>query len=328
MKKKNIKYPKIDLVYTWVDGNDSQWKLEKRKYMQLEKNKNLAHSAEANRYRNVNELKYSLRSVEKFSTFINNIYIVTNGQIPTWFNNKDSNSKNQKIKIIKHHQIMDSKFLPTFSSVAIEANLHKIPGLSEYFIYLNDDVFFGKRCHPENFLDAQFNKIKKQYEFKTKVFLRSKTVPLRSTPINKDDYYFRDGIFYTHQFLEKHIDRIKINQRYTIRHGGCIMQKSVLARIEKLLKDKKHWNSTNARFRKNNSIKLISLFYPYYALKNKNAIRSDIRCISVSTNFENNYPKILQTRPHMFCLNSLPEFNEQLRLFFKKYFPEKSQFEK
>ena len=38
-----------------------------------------------------------------------------------------------------------SPFLPTFSSPAIEANLHRIPGLSEHFLYFNDDVFLGKK---------------------------------------------------------------------------------------------------------------------------------------------------------------------------------------
>jgi hypothetical protein len=38
-----------------------------------------------------------------------------------------------------------SPFLPTFSSPAIEANLHRIAGLSEHFLYFNDDVFLGKK---------------------------------------------------------------------------------------------------------------------------------------------------------------------------------------
>lgn len=41
--------------------------------------------------------------------------------------------------------------LPTFSSPAIETHIHRIPGLSQKFIYLNDDVMFGKDVWPDDF---------------------------------------------------------------------------------------------------------------------------------------------------------------------------------
>ncbi len=41
--------------------------------------------------------------------------------------------------------------LPTFSSPSIEAHLHRIPGLSDKFLYLNDDVMFGKDVWPDDF---------------------------------------------------------------------------------------------------------------------------------------------------------------------------------
>ena len=46
---------------------------------------------------------------------------------------------------------MNKSHLPTFSSPAIEAHLHRIPGLSDKFIYLNDDVMFGKEVWPDDF---------------------------------------------------------------------------------------------------------------------------------------------------------------------------------
>ena len=41
-----------------------------------------------------------------------------------------------------------------FSSPAIEAHLHRIPGLSKKFIYFNDDVFLGAPTMPEDFLSV------------------------------------------------------------------------------------------------------------------------------------------------------------------------------
>jgi len=46
---------------------------------------------------------------------------------------------------VTHDEIFVNKsHLPTFSSPAIEAHIHRIPGLANRFIYLNDDVMFGK----------------------------------------------------------------------------------------------------------------------------------------------------------------------------------------
>ncbi len=41
-----------------------------------------------------------------------------------------------------------------FSSPAIEAHLHRIPGLSKKFIYFNDDVFLGAPTKPEDFVSV------------------------------------------------------------------------------------------------------------------------------------------------------------------------------
>ena len=45
--------------------------------------------------------------------------------------------------------------LPTYSSPAIESHLHRIPGLSKWFLYLNDDVMLGQNVWPQDFFTAQ-----------------------------------------------------------------------------------------------------------------------------------------------------------------------------
>ena len=46
---------------------------------------------------------------------------------------------------------LNQSHLPTFSSPAIESHIHRIPGLSDKFIYLNDDVMFGAQVWPDDF---------------------------------------------------------------------------------------------------------------------------------------------------------------------------------
>eukprot|EP00039_Didymoeca_costata_P011413 m.160069 g.160069 ORF g.160069 m.160069 type:complete len:1577 (-) comp15166_c0_seq2:5-4735(-) len=101
----------------------------------------------ASRFQDNSELQYSLRSIEKFAPWVRQIFIVTNGQIPSWLN-----LDHPRLTVVTHEDIFENKsHLPVFSSPAIEANIHRIPGLSENFIYLNDDVMFGTPIWPDDF---------------------------------------------------------------------------------------------------------------------------------------------------------------------------------
>jgi hypothetical protein len=56
------------------------------------------------------------------------------------------------VTIVDHREIFgDDGVLPTFNSHAIESCLHRIDGLSDHYLYLNDDVFFGRRVTPSVF---------------------------------------------------------------------------------------------------------------------------------------------------------------------------------
>ncbi|NXP97329.1 GNPTA phosphotransferase, partial [Vidua macroura] len=101
----------------------------------------------ASRFEDNEELRYSLRSIEKHAPWVRHIFIVTNGQIPSWLN-----LDNPRITIVTHQEIFQNvSHLPTFSSPAIESHIHRISGLSQKFIYLNDDVMFGKDVWPDDF---------------------------------------------------------------------------------------------------------------------------------------------------------------------------------
>lgn len=142
-----IDYGPIDIVYTWVNGADPDWVALRNQYLVYYKPiVNNPDSIQKNRYRNRDELKYSLRSIYQFAPFVNHIYVVTANQVPSWF------KPHPKITIINHSEIFQNKLhLPSFNSQAIEANLHHIPGLSEKYIYLNDDVFLGSYVQPSDF---------------------------------------------------------------------------------------------------------------------------------------------------------------------------------
>ena len=134
----------IDLVYLWVDGNDPEWLAKKNKFTGIEFTQNQTNCK--GRYANNNELKYSLRSVEKYLPWIRKIFIVTDNQTPDWID-----TSHPKIEIIDHKDILPPEALPCFNSLVIEYFLFKIPNLSEHFLYANDDMFVAAHLSPEFF---------------------------------------------------------------------------------------------------------------------------------------------------------------------------------
>lgn len=136
---------KVDIVYLWVDGNDKEWIESKRRALEAI-DKIAASQPMAGRYDDTDELKYSLRSVEKFAPWVNMIYIVTADQTPSWLN-----VNHPKIRLVSHGEIIEPRHLPTFNSHTIELSIPHIKGLSERFLYANDDMFIAKPIGPEFF---------------------------------------------------------------------------------------------------------------------------------------------------------------------------------
>lgn len=136
----------IDLVYLWVDGNDPQW-LAKRNAFTGDVAKDTEINCEG-RYANNDELRYSLRSVEKYAPWIRKIFIVTDNQTPDWLD-----VSNPKVEIVDHREIMPKESLPCFNASVIEYFLYKIPGLSERFLLANDDLFFNSEVTPDFFFE-------------------------------------------------------------------------------------------------------------------------------------------------------------------------------
>ncbi|MBC9734583.1 stealth conserved region 3 domain-containing protein [Nocardioides marmotae] len=134
----------IDVVYTWVDGDDPAW--NDARAARLAQVTGTATTREASgraRFVHRDELRHSMRSVHLFAPWVRHIYLVTAGQRPDWL------ADHPQVTVVDHREILPAEALPTFSSHAIETALHRIPGLSEQWIYLNDDVFLGRPVRPE-----------------------------------------------------------------------------------------------------------------------------------------------------------------------------------
>ena len=132
---------KIDFVIPWVDGNDPEWRKLKDRYSD-----NVTEGNEEERFREWDQLRYWFRGVEKHAPWVNRIHFVTCGHLPPWLN-----VDHPKLHIVRHEDYIPKEWLPTFSSHTIELNMHRIEGLSEQFVYFNDDFFIIDDVKPTDF---------------------------------------------------------------------------------------------------------------------------------------------------------------------------------
>ena len=143
----DVEFP-IDVVYTWVDGDDPDWL--SRRAAAMAESAGVTYHPEAtmeSRFTSRDELKYSLRSLDYFAPWVRRIYLVTDRQVPSWLD-----TENPRIRVVDHREIFqDAEQLPSFNSNAIISNLHHIEGLAEHYIYINDDVFLGRWLRPQRF---------------------------------------------------------------------------------------------------------------------------------------------------------------------------------
>jgi len=121
----------IDFVITWVNGDDPIWRTKFDQYSELSNG-----DKREIRFRDWGLLRYWFRGVEAFTPWVRYVFFVTEGHIPDWL---DTNAP--KLKIVRHSDFIPKENLPLFNSRAIEVNLHRIQGLSETFVYFNDDFF-------------------------------------------------------------------------------------------------------------------------------------------------------------------------------------------
>ncbi|WP_134767250.1 stealth conserved region 3 domain-containing protein [Nocardioides sp. 1609] len=137
----------VDVVYTWVDGNDAAWDDARR--ARLAGLTGTAQTREASgraRFVDRGELRYSMRSLHLFAPWVRRIHLVTAGQVPPWLD-----VDHPAVHLVDHRDLLPAEALPTFNSHAIESVLHRIDGLAEHFVYLNDDMLFGRPVRPETF---------------------------------------------------------------------------------------------------------------------------------------------------------------------------------
>ena len=276
----------LDLVYTYVDTTDPIWLKKVRKYKPDYGKTNLNKQ----RFNYNNEIQFSLRTVQKFAPWFRNIFIVSDNQ--TFELDFLEEKIRNKIKFINHTDIIPLKYLPVFNSSLIEMFLNNIEGLSDYFIFLNDDVFFGNYITPSYFFDK--NRVLKSFMWDRK----------REIDKNKRISYALT-IYKSHKLI---YEKFKVKKYYKSNHVSWNLNKNMYKITFNLFKDKFIKMLETQKFRTYNKdsydfTTLLCIVSNIYGISKIFDIRNIFVKHSPLTN--NDVSNIFRRKPSMFCLNSL-----------------------
>ena len=130
----------IDAVITWVDGDDPVHRRKLHDFLHGSGSGSQA-GADPTRFSDRGEIDYCVASLLRFAPWLRRIHIVTDQQTPALMARLQGTPYEDRVRVVDHREIFAGfeQHLPTFSSLAIESMLWRIPGLAERFIYLNDD---------------------------------------------------------------------------------------------------------------------------------------------------------------------------------------------
>lgn len=236
----------IDLVYTWVDGSDPAWLDRKNAVLrELDLGGTTKDAYDAARYRNHDELKYSLRSVAMFADWVRHVFIVTDDQTPEWLN-----VENPRVTVVHHKEIFqNSGRLPTFNSHAIEARLHHIDGLAEHYIYLNDDFLFCRRVLPSLFFLSNGM---------TRFFPSTALIGLAGSA--GTDRSVDDAALNSQALIRRHFGRLTHQK---LKHAPYAQRRSVLFEAEEVFAEE-FARTTESQVRSCSDLPVASAFSHYY----------------------------------------------------------------
>lgn len=300
----------VDVVYTWVDHRDPDWQAAILRF----KNQ---PDIEWDRYRSADELLYSLRSVHGFAPWARRIYVVTNCRKPGWLRETDS------VRWVSHEAVFPpgADYLPTFNSHAIESCLTRIEGLSEHFVYFNDDVFLGTGTQKHDFFTSSGMSISR---------LEPYGMVTGEVSPEKPDYL--NAAINGRKLIEQ---KFGVSPTQLHVHTPHSLKRSVLLEMEGLFAEDFD-RVRRARFRTHRDISVVSFLYHHYAYQTRHAVRMADRS-SLLVRPANSLPAFAEMlggrRRRFFCINDGgasavdDDFHGRAEEFLKAFYPEKAPWE-
>jgi hypothetical protein len=309
----------IDVVFSWVDGIDPALS-SCRAPLLARAVLGDGDGADA-RTRQIDELRYALRSVDQNAPWVRRVFIATDSRLPDWLM-----ADHPKVSVVRAAEhFSDPSALPTFNSHAVECQLHHIDGLAEHFLYCNDDMFFGRPVAPSMFFTpagiSRF--IESPVRIGGGTAATSRSGHENAARNNRRLLADRFGYLITRHLA----------------HSPAPLRRSVLTELEAEFPGE--FAATQAsRFRSATDISVTNSLYHYYALLTGRAVQNtDAEVLYVDTTTHKGLGLmrgLLKRRAwDFFCLNdgSFPEVGPEerarkVRSFLERYFPVPAPWEK
>jgi hypothetical protein len=310
----------IDVVYTWVDDSFPGYQELLRRYA------GTTHDLNPNRTRdNIDILKFSLRSLCRYVPWVRHVYLVTwRPQVPAWLN-----TSYPGLTVVHHDQIMPEEILPTFNSFAIFSQLFRIKGLTERFLYVEDDMLFGRPVARAHF-EAEDGRIR-IFQRIGRTCAADKRHSDRLSPWNA-------CLANTNHLLDKAFGRAR---RHSVNHVPLLIDRGVWAEMTERWCEEFE-RTVSSRFRAKYSV-VPEYLYPHFLLltgRGELTPTTETYLRTFYSSLENNRlvtsaarRLIRILRPRTICLNDgfgdLPDpgIVDRTRRFLEELYPEKSPFE-
>ena len=291
---------KIDYVFPYVTTNDPYWR---HLYNISLSGKESQYVSGVQRFRDNGLLKYLLRGLEKYLSWINKVHMIvmSDSQVPNWINREN-------VHIIYHHDFIPKQYLPTFSSSLIESFLPFLPLVEEKFIYGNDDLI------PCRYLK--------------KSFFFNGNIPCYN--LNIRDFFETAPGDYLRRNAYNIIREVKQNRRVaTTQHSTISYKMSSLKKC--FIKHKNAILNSLSKFRENYNIN--QYIYSFYQMMEDTIINKNHK-VGLYYVKPKDIEKILLSNfkyLDFVCLNDEYEMTDQLWKViaskFEKLFPKKSKYE-
>lgn len=315
----------IDIVYLWSDPSDPGWAAKREEVLRSEQRDDFCciELQTVAPKMTLDELLYSLRSVDTYLSGVRYVHIVVDGQVPDWLD-----VDHPKIRLIQAEDIITNKdHYPNYNTQAIESYFFNIPDLSDRFIYFNDDFFLRSSMGVNDFFTS---------DGLLRVRLGRALSP-KGEPSSEEE-----GDYAGHRNANKLLDqRFMKRARLTVMHRPYAHNKELLKNAERIFPEAFE-ETRSSRFRSTKMLAIHSFLIPYAASYQKVAdlvpprlLEKDMfRWGSSSLNNKRVVKRIRALRSKAFCIQEergveIPE-SEIIRFqsFMSDLFPDPSSFER
>ena len=291
----------VDVVYTWVNHQDAAWqRLYEKAASTLPQDGSIHRSAKTiARFQNRNELLFSINSVKKYAPWVRHIYVVTNCALPRELIDDEQVTK------VSHEEIFpDPGVLPNFNSRAIETNLHHVDGLSEHFLYFNDDFFLCRPVSRDDFFSP---------DGKIFVFPSKHDMPYEKTGVLSP---FEHGALNACRLVTE--DTGYVPQK-RLHHAPYVLTRGSLYELESKYQALIDATRTH-KFRDNSDIPLATSLHAYYAVAHQRGELKEIPCRYVDIGdplfllLVHRFSPLRRGKYMVFCMNEITEIRRFAKL--------------